>query len=119
MSWVMAVLTLLFVLQTIKMRGKLKALDLVVPSGEPLDSRYRLLMARDRCPNNMLLGAAGTYMNVHGIDMLELIPGNLSTEVVLLIANTDNPASFNNDLFQTNNALSYATVISSEVYEKA
>jgi SAM-dependent methyltransferase len=119
MGWISIVFAVMFVLHSMMVRYRLSSCGKLVPSDEPPSSRHRLLHAPGVHVDDALLRAASAAMLVQKLDVLELVPGNLSSKSIYLFGQTVDPVRARSDLFFKGHTVLHATMVTEDVYNRA
>jgi SAM-dependent methyltransferase len=121
MNWLLIGLTVIFVLDALRLRARISALQ-VLPEHEPLpgttgDSSFMARKAAE-LPHDLLQRACA-YRRAQQLDLLDLMPGKLGSLRVLALASLVDPRSYRRDRLAAGHTAGHLLVLSNALRERA
>ncbi len=111
MTAVALILTALFLLQILELRGRLRAIPVLPPAEGPLRPEHRLLVAQGVELPDAVKSAASAYAAAHDLQVLDLIPGDISAASALTLAMIYDPAACRARPLQRGASLGHAILV--------
>ncbi|MCA9674776.1 MAG: class I SAM-dependent methyltransferase [Myxococcales bacterium] len=119
MIWIAVALIVLLLLDAGRMRGRLGALPTLPPSDQPPDPGHRFLVAPGVTVDDATRRAASAWARAEGVDVVDLVPRDLSTIGAMSLAQIVDPAQQRRDRFVVGRTASHAMLVAAEVAERA
>jgi len=118
--WVIGLLLTLFVLDALRLRGRLAALKVLPatadsPSGQP----FELRTAPNVTVSDETRAAACAHAEANGLTVVDLVPGDLSTRAALGLVQLVDTAAYRDDRFTQGRTAEHAFVATADVLERA
>jgi SAM-dependent methyltransferase len=120
-QWVWALSTAALVINALRYRQRLEALPVVAsdPSGDDGDlGRFRLVTAEGVTFEPGAVAAAVAYADRHGLDALDLVPGDLDGERVLEFIRLANPETFKEEALAVGRSSGHAVLIDAGLLDR-
>ncbi|HEY4245020.1 MAG TPA: class I SAM-dependent methyltransferase [Kofleriaceae bacterium] len=119
MTYVLIVLTLLLVLDTVRMRGRLSKLA-VLPAASGTDvAGFRVIARPGVTVSDETRRAAIAYARAQGLGVVDLVPRDLPAIAAMSFAQLVEPATYRKDRFGPGRTADHALVVSTDVAERA
>ena len=119
MIWVLVPLAALFALSALRMRARLAALTTMAPSDAPVAAAHRFFTAPGVTLDDATRRAASAHALANGLEVVDLIPGDLPTIAALSISQLVDPATYRKDRLAVGRTAGHALVCTAEVAERA
>ena len=122
-DWIWAGAAAGLVLSALRARSRAEALSTLegwVPGGDAADvpvglGRFRLVAVEGSEIDEATVAAAVAHAETHGLDVLELLPGDLDAEQVLEVLRSVDPSSYRDDRFALGRGANQAVLLSDPV----
>jgi len=119
-SWLCVVLTALLVLDALRLRGRLAACKEAVADSEALVYRnYRLIVAPGVVVDKATAQSAAAFAQAQGIEVLDLVPGDLPSLPAMELMRVLDPVRFRTDRFARGRTAGHALLVTNDVLERA
>ena len=118
MTWVLWALAALWVVDALRLRGRLGALRRV-SAGEGGRPDDEVLGAQDLSVSPAVAASASAWAAVEGLDVVDLVPSDLSAYEALLLAQQVDPAAYRADRLAAGYSTGHAVLASAEVRRRA
>jgi SAM-dependent methyltransferase len=119
MSWLLVALAIVFVLDGLRMRRRIGALAVLTPSDEPVSPDHRFLAAPGVRLDEATRRAASHHARVQGLDVLEIVPGDLPMPQIMELVGLVDPATYRADRLAFGHAARQAMLVSAGVLDRA
>lgn len=119
MTWVFAFFALVFLLDGLRMRGRLRALPVLAPSEAPISSEHRFLVAPGVVLDDATRRAASAHAHAHGLRLLDLVPGDLPPLRAWGLLQGLDPAEYRRDRLGKGRTAGHAVLVDADVLERA
>ncbi len=118
MTYVLYLLVAVLVLDSFKMRGRIGKLAVLAPS-DAAPAGFRIYAAPGVTVTSETLRAAATYARDHQVELVDLIPKNVSTMRSLGFAQLVDPVAYRADRLGPGRTAGHAILVSDELAERA
>jgi SAM-dependent methyltransferase len=119
MGWFWPAVAAAMAADTVLLRRRVGTFDVLAASEHPLGPGYRLLTGEGVVVDEATARAAGAYATRHGLDALDLIPGDLPAERLLDLARLIDPGPFRTDPLATGRGAGQAMLLTEALAERA
>lgn len=120
MSWICIVLTVLFILDALRLRGRLAACKEAVADSEALAYRnYRLIVAPGVVVDKATAQSAAAFAQAQGLEVLDLVPGDLPSLPAMELMRVLDPIRFRTDRFGRGHTAGHALLVTNDVLDRA
>jgi hypothetical protein len=119
MSWIFVVLGALFLLDALKMRKRLGAIPKLAPSEEPVSPEHVFLAAPGVVVDEATRRAASAYAREKKLEVLDLVPGDLSALRLWAFLQFVDPARYRADRLRRGITAGHATLVERSVLERS
>jgi SAM-dependent methyltransferase len=119
MTWIVAALIALLVLDTLRLRGRLGALVELPDSDEPPSPDHRFITAPGVTLSDATRRAASAWARSQRLDVVDLVPGDLPAIRALGLAQLSDLARVRRDRMAGGRTAGHALLVSADVAERA
>jgi|JI10StandDraft_1071094.scaffolds.fasta_scaffold02084_4 SAM-dependent methyltransferase len=119
MIWVLVPLAALFALSALRMRARLAALTPLAPSDAPVAAAHRFFTAPGVTLDDATRRAASAHAVANGLEVVDIIPGDLPTIAALSISQLVDPATYRKDRLAVGRTAGHALLCTADVAERA
>lgn len=119
MIWVLIPLAALFALSALRMRGRMSALAALAPSDAPVAAHHRFITAPGVTLDDATRRAASAHATAAGLEVLDLIPGDLPSIPAMSLAQLVDPAPYRKDRLAVGRTAGHAVLVAADVAERA
>ncbi len=119
MLWWMPILMCAgIVVNGIRLRGRLRRLDMLPASGRPVDPRHEFLVARDVRVTGAARRAASNHASRERLEVLDLIPADLTVERALDVARMVDTRTYRTDRLAVGRGAFQAILVDAELLRR-
>ncbi len=108
MTWLLGGLAILFLLDALRLRGRLAELAVLEASNEPVAEEHRFIVAPDVVLDTATRRAASAYALENGLDVVDLIPGDNHVSASIGLVQLVAPTSYRRERFAMGRSAGYA-----------
>lgn len=119
MSWLFLALAALFLLDALKMRGRLAAIPELAPSEEPVSPEHVFLVAPGVTLDDATRRAASAYARDKKLEVLDLVPGDLPALRLWAFLQFVDPKRYRADRLKRGITAGHATLVDRSVLERS
>jgi SAM-dependent methyltransferase len=119
MTWLLAALIVILVLDTARMRGRVAALVELAPADTPPAATHRFLVAPGVTIDDATRRAASAHARAHQLDVLDLVPGDLPAFRSMGLAQLIDPAKVRADRLSLGRTAGHALLVTDEIAARA
>jgi SAM-dependent methyltransferase len=117
MTYVLYIIAALLVLDALRMRGRIRALDVLADSDEP--ATHVAIVAPGVRLDDATVRAASAYMRARSLDVLDLVPRDLPALQALAIAQLVDPKAYARNRLGAGRTAGHALLASRELLDRA
>ncbi len=119
MIWILALLIVVLVLDSGRMRGRLAGLPRLPASDQPVSPEHHFLTAPGVTLDEATRRAASAWARAEGLDVVDLIPGDLPAIRAMSLAQMVDPVRLRRERFATGVTTGHAMLVTDEVAARA
>ncbi|MGM0576631.1 MAG: class I SAM-dependent methyltransferase [Myxococcota bacterium] len=119
MSWILGLLTVLFVLDALRLRGRVDALPILVASEKAPSKKYRIVHAEGVGVPPEVVRAASARARAEKLDVIDLVPHDLPTLQAMGLAQMTDFGDYRRERFATGRTAGHAVLASVDVLKRA
>lgn len=119
LGWMSALVTAGVVVNGLRARRRLNALALLPASDRPADPDHVFLLGEGVVLDDATRRSASAYADAELLDVLDLVPADLPTELALELARTTDPATYRTTRLATGRTAGHATLVHRSVLDRA
>jgi SAM-dependent methyltransferase len=119
MGWFWPALTAAFAADSLLLRSRVAAFDVLGATEAPVAPGHRFLTARNVVVDEATARAASAHAARLGLDALDLVPADLPTELLLDLARLVDPARYRNDALAPGHGACQALLVTEELADRA
>ncbi len=117
--WLWAVLALLFVVDALRVRGRLGAIPSLAPSEEPVSPEHVFLVAPGVTLDEATRRAASAHARANKLGVLDLVPGDPGTLAAWALLQFLDPAAYRKDTLGKGISAGHAAVVTADVLARS
>ncbi|MEV4236178.1 MULTISPECIES: class I SAM-dependent methyltransferase [unclassified Nocardia] len=103
----------------VRLRRRLRRLAVLEPATEPVADGHSFLTATGVELDEATRRAASAFARLHGLDVVDLVPANLSVDLAMDLGRRINPATFRGDAFALGRGAHHAILADRAVLQRA
>jgi len=119
MTYALAALIALIILDALRMRGRLGALEALPPSDQAPSSQHRFIAAPGVELDAATRRAASAWAERHGKDVVDLVPGDLPTIRAMGFAQIADPPRVRRERLESGRTAGHALLVRADLAERA
>jgi SAM-dependent methyltransferase len=119
MGWFWPAATAAIAADGLFLRGRVAGFDVLDASDAPVDPSHHLVTAAGVVVDDATARAASAHARRHGLEVLDLVPGDLPVEQLLDVARLVDPASFRSDPLAAGRGACQALLVTEDVAMRA
>ena len=117
--WLWAVLALLFLIDALRVRGRLNAIAVLSSSEEPVSPEHVILVAPGVSLDDATRRAASAHARANGLGVLDLVPGNMGVLAAWGLLQFLDPPVYRKDILGKGVSAGHAAVVTKDVLARS
>ncbi|HEV7558548.1 MAG TPA: class I SAM-dependent methyltransferase [Kofleriaceae bacterium] len=112
-------LAAIFILDSLRMRGRLSALAVAPPSGDEVSANHRFVTAPGVALDDTTQRAVSAWARTNGLDLVDIVPQDLPAVRAMSLAQVVDPLRYRRDRIAAGRTVGHAFLVSTDVATRA